>query len=76
MDKQSRDYEVCLCNKTTRGEIEDIIREKGYTDLKTFCEETKIGKKCGVAARTFKWFSMTSQQRNRIRKSGLEGRFF
>ena len=47
MEKTSRDYVVCLCNNVTRGEIEDIIKEKGYTDLKTFCEETKIGKKCG-----------------------------
>ncbi|MEE0741969.1 MAG: (2Fe-2S)-binding protein [Emergencia sp.] len=47
MDKQSRDYEVCLCYKTTRGEVEDIIREKKITSLKELCETAEIGNKCG-----------------------------
>lgn len=47
MDKKSRDYEVCLCYRTTRGEIEDIIRETGVCDLKALCEIAKVGDKCG-----------------------------
>ena len=47
MDKHSREYEVCLCCHTTRGEVEDFIREHGITDLKTLCEEEGIGNKCG-----------------------------
>ena len=47
MDRKSREYEVCLCYHTTRGEVEDFIREHGITDLKTLCEEMKIGDKCG-----------------------------
>jgi len=41
MDKKSRDYEVCLCYRTTRGEVEDIIREKNITNLKDLCEIAK-----------------------------------
>ncbi|MGC2874112.1 (2Fe-2S)-binding protein [Ihubacter sp. rT4E-8] len=47
MDKTSRDYEVCLCYHTTRGQIEDIIRETGITTLKELCETAKVGNKCG-----------------------------
>ena len=47
MDKKSRDYEVCLCYRTTRGEVEDIIREKIITNLKDLCEIAKVGDKCG-----------------------------
>ena len=47
MDKKSRDYEVCLCYHTTRGEIEDLIKETGITDLKELCSIAKIGDKCG-----------------------------
>lgn len=47
MDKKSRDYEVCLCYHTTRGEIEDIIKKTGVTDLKELCEIAKVGDKCG-----------------------------
>ena len=47
MDKKSRDYEVCLCYRTTRGEVEDIIREKNITNLKDLCEIAKVGDKCG-----------------------------
>lgn len=47
MDKKSRDYEVCLCYHTTRGEVEDIIKEKKITNLKDLCEIAKVGDKCG-----------------------------
>jgi bacterioferritin-associated ferredoxin len=47
MDKHSRDYEVCLCYHVTRGEIEDIIRKTGITDLQTLCTVAKVGDKCG-----------------------------
>lgn len=47
MDKKSREYEVCLCYHTTRGQVEDIIREKGIDNLKDLCAEPNIGNKCG-----------------------------
>ncbi len=47
MDKQSRAYEVCLCYHTTRGEVEDIIREQHITNLKDLCKAAKVGDKCG-----------------------------
>lgn len=47
MDRHSREYVVCLCYKTTRGQVEDIIREKGIKDLKELCEVAHIGDKCG-----------------------------
>ncbi len=47
MDKTSREYEVCLCCHTTRGEVEDIIRETGVDNLKDLCAAAKIGTKCG-----------------------------
>lgn len=47
MDKTAREYEVCLCYGTTRGEVEDFIRETGVNNLKDLCEAMKIGNKCG-----------------------------
>lgn len=47
MDKSSREYEVCLCYHTTRGEVEDIIRETGVDNLKDLCKVAKVGDKCG-----------------------------
>ncbi|MGN0659944.1 MAG: (2Fe-2S)-binding protein [Emergencia sp.] len=47
MDKSSREYEVCLCYHTTRGEVEDIIRETGVDNLKDLCAAAGIGNKCG-----------------------------
>ena len=29
MDKNSREYEVCVCRHVTRGQIEDFLRESG-----------------------------------------------
>ena len=37
MDRKSRDYMVCLCNRVTRGEVEDVVKEKGIRDLKELC---------------------------------------
>ena len=47
MDKKSRDYEVCLCFHTKRGEVEDFIREHTPADLKELCQSMGIGAKCG-----------------------------
>lgn len=47
MDKKSRDYVVCLCEKVTRGEIEDFVRETRISDLKELCEKMHVGTKCG-----------------------------
>ena len=47
MDKKSRDYEVCLCFHTKRGEVEDFIREHKPADLKELCQSMGIGTKCG-----------------------------
>lgn len=47
MDKKSRDYEVCLCYKTTRGEVEDFIKAHRITDLTILCKQMNIGNKCG-----------------------------
>lgn len=47
MDKKSRDYEVCLCCHTTRGEVEDYIRRTKTDNLKELCEGMEIGGKCG-----------------------------
>lgn len=47
MDKKSRDYEVCLCFHTKRGEVEDFIREHKPADLKELCQSMVIGTKCG-----------------------------
>ena len=46
-DKKSREYEVCPCRKTTRGEVEDIIREKKIFDIKEVIEAANVGNKCG-----------------------------
>lgn len=47
MDKTSREYEVCLCCHTTRGQVEDLIREIGVDNLKDLCAAANIGNKCG-----------------------------
>lgn len=47
MDKNSPDYEVCLCQHVTRKEIEKLIKETGSKTLNEFCDKTNIGKKCG-----------------------------
>ena len=38
MDKTAREYVVCPCRKVTRGEIEDIVREKHIDYLKDLCD--------------------------------------
>lgn len=47
MDKKSRDYEVCLCYQTSRGEVEDFIKAHRITDLTVLCKQMNIGNKCG-----------------------------
>lgn len=47
MGKTSRDYEVCLCYHTKRGEVEDYIRREKPASLKALCEGMGIGNKCG-----------------------------
>ncbi len=47
MDKKSRDYEVCLCKHTTRGEVEDFIKKNRITDLTVLCKTMNTGNKCG-----------------------------
>lgn len=46
-DPKARDYEICACRHVTRGQVEDIAREKHITDLKTLCEVANVGNKCG-----------------------------
>ena len=48
MDKNSREYEVCLCRHVTRGAIEDYLAETGATDLKSVCEAMNVGNVCGA----------------------------
>ena len=47
MDKTSPDYVVCLCRKTTRKQIEDVIRQTGVKTLKELCVAANVGDKCG-----------------------------
>ena len=47
MDKTAREYVVCPCRKVTRGEVEDIVREKHIDNLKDLCEAANAGNKCG-----------------------------
>lgn len=48
LDRESREFEVCLCRKKTRGEIEDIIREKNISDIHKLMEIAEVGDKCGA----------------------------
>lgn len=48
MDKNSREYEVCVCRHITRGQIEDFLKESGITDLKEVCKAMNIGNVCGA----------------------------
>ena len=48
MDKNSREYEVCVCRHVTRGTIEDYIRENNVTDLKELCKALNMGNVCGA----------------------------
>lgn len=47
IDKKSKDYEICACRHVTRGQVEDIIKEKHIKDLKELCQVANIGNKCG-----------------------------
>lgn len=48
MDKNFREYEVCICKHVTRGQIEDFLKESGLTDLKEVCAAMDIGGVCGA----------------------------
>lgn len=48
MDKNSRDYEVCVCRHVTRGQIEDFLKETELTDLKEICQKLNVGNVCGA----------------------------
>ena len=48
MDKNSREYEVCVCRHVTRGTIEDYIRENNVTDMKELCKALNMGNVCGA----------------------------
>jgi bacterioferritin-associated ferredoxin len=52
MDKNSRDYEVCLCRGVTRGTIEDFLAETKITDLHEVCEQLEVGDVCGACRET------------------------
>lgn len=52
MDKNSREYEVCVCRHVTRGAIEDFIKESGVTDLKEVCAQMNMGNVCGACRET------------------------
>lgn len=47
MDKKSRDYEICLCRHTKRGDVEDFIKKNRITDLAVLCKSMSTGDKCG-----------------------------
>ena len=48
MDKNSREYEVCVCRHVTRGQIEDFLKKTGKTDMKEVCTDLNIGNVCGA----------------------------
>ena len=47
IDRKSREYVICPCRNVTRGEVEDIIREKKIFDIKKVIEAANVGNKCG-----------------------------
>ncbi|MBQ6900389.1 MAG: (2Fe-2S)-binding protein [Firmicutes bacterium] len=47
IDRKSREYVICPCRNVTRGEVEDIIREKKLFDIKEVIEAANVGNKCG-----------------------------
>lgn len=46
-NRKSREYVICPCRNVTRGEVEDIIREKKLFDIKEVIEAANVGNKCG-----------------------------
>ena len=44
---KSREYVICPCRNVTKGEVEDIIREKKIFDIKELSEAANVGNKCG-----------------------------
>ena len=47
VDRKSREYVICPCRNVTRGEVEDIIREKKIFDIKEVIVAANVGNKCG-----------------------------
>ena len=47
MDKTSPEYVVCLCRKTTRRQVEEVIEKTGVKTLKELCAAAQTGDKCG-----------------------------
>ncbi|MBR6585102.1 MAG: (2Fe-2S)-binding protein [Firmicutes bacterium] len=47
VNRKSREYVICPCRNVTRGEVEDIIREKKLFDIKEVIEAANVGNKCG-----------------------------
>ena len=45
--EKSDDYIVCLCKKTTLGEVKQAIKENNITNLKELCAVADTGNKCG-----------------------------
>ncbi len=41
------EYEICLCRRIKVKDLEEIIRQKKYSNLKELCENEHIGDKCG-----------------------------
>ena len=48
MDRNSREYELCVCKHITRGQVEDFVKENGSTDFKEVCTQMNIGNVCGA----------------------------
>ncbi len=48
MDRNSREYELCVCKHVTRGQVEDFVKENGSTDFKEVCAQMNIGGVCGA----------------------------
>jgi len=48
MDRNSREYELCVCRHITRGQVEDFVKDSGLTDLKEICTQMNVGNVCGA----------------------------
>ena len=47
-DRNSREYELCVCKHITRGQVEDFVKENNSTDFKEVCAQMNIGGVCGA----------------------------
>ena len=48
VNRKSREYVICPCRNVTRGEVEDIIREKKLFDIKEVIEAANVGNARGA----------------------------